>query len=176
MNLTQLNKNVLKYSGKSFVTAKELGELFGENLSTITYYVEAQGMPREKRGVYNLKKCVKWYIAKLKTRLSQTSSEALNTHKIRLLENKSRKAELESKILSGENVSLEEIFSETAVIVESLKNGFSNLSTEISNKCKENKAEMYEFVEARKQEIFEKFAESLYEMAEKRERERLKDD
>lgn len=78
------------------------------NLSTaMIYKLSKQGMPRLKRGKYDIKECARWYIESFRGKLEGGETSDVQDERRRLLAQQRRKATIEADLLEGQQIPID---------------------------------------------------------------------
>lgn len=132
-SLHRIGRQALHNATVLYVSGAELAEVFGVQKSTLYHYETDLAMPKIKRDLYDLKKCCKWYIEKIKEEANAASNEQLNEQRIALTKAKAKKAEIENELLSGSTVQLKSVSDDLIIVIGSLKDSLYNLAGVLSN-------------------------------------------
>jgi len=109
------------------VTADFLAEVFGVGRSMV-YKYQDQGMPREARGRYDLRKCVQWLVAKMSHRGGDDPDD-LQSARLELVKAQTEGQQLENRRKAGELLPADQVaraLNDIAVIVSSQLDGLAS--------------------------------------------------
>jgi phage terminase Nu1 subunit (DNA packaging protein) len=104
----------------------ELGSFLGITQRRIQQLFN-EGMPRISRGRFNLRQCVRWYIEFLRAATDSSSFDKMQEQKSKLLQAKAAKAAIETEILRGQVLNLEQAQQDIMLIASVIKDEFLSM-------------------------------------------------
>lgn len=90
--------------GKRIATAVELGEILNMSAKGIHALVRESDMPRERRGTYDVKKCVSWYVERLRRKAHGNEMTSIEEEALLYKREQRKKAEIERMAMERQYV------------------------------------------------------------------------
>lgn len=131
--LDNIGRQALQNQTVMYINGTDLAEVFGVQRSTLYHYEKELGMPKVKRDTYDLKKCCKWYINKLREEANAASNEKLNQHRIELTKQKAEKARIENQLLERSTIHVDDAKMELVYVIGALKDSLNNMAGVLAN-------------------------------------------
>ena len=116
-------------------TVETAAKFFGRDVRTIQNWVK-EGMPKTDRGEYDLMKCSRWYIHKLRKEMAsmKQGDQTLYRMKKQEQEMKNKEREIRLKKLGGDYIEFNLVKNSWLVVVKIILKYLDNLPIRVKNK------------------------------------------
>lgn len=145
-------------SGKTgnylLVGSKEAAQFFGISERSFFRWVEA-GMPKETKGVYNLKKCFDWW----KENINNVSTEKEKEVRLKYWKAKAEGENIRTEVRKGELISKDEVYNEFNLRLVDIKTSLLSMKNRLSADCEwKSRDEIRDIMEEDTRAMFSAFS------------------
>lgn len=117
-------------------TVEEAARFFGRKVRTIQHWAEKEGMPRTARGEYDLVKCSRWLIKRLRAELAKSKQGDQTLYRLKKEEQEMKNLErtIKLKKLGGEYLEYIQVKNAWVIVMKVIMKFLDTLPVRMKNK------------------------------------------